>query len=102
MAPMSQTVGTRDWRQGDRGDAVRGRAASKDALSAVFGISGERARRPAPGRVGHVLTTLYDEIVMERLYPGKTQLNRCLQELVTEAEQVLNLNPGFRHRLPYM
>jgi hypothetical protein len=49
-------------------------------------------------QLGRVLATLYDEIVVERLYPGKTQLNRSLQELVTEAEQVLNLNPGFRRR----
>jgi len=49
-------------------------------------------------QLGRVLATLYDEIVVERLYSGKTQLNRSLQGLVTEAEQVLNLNPGFRRR----
>ena len=49
-------------------------------------------------QLGRVVATLYDEIVVERLYPGKTQLNRSLQALVTEAEQVLNLNPGFRRR----
>ncbi|MCL4872402.1 MAG: transposase [Anaerolineae bacterium] len=49
-------------------------------------------------QMGRVYATLYDEIVSERLYSGKTQLNRCLPELVAEAETVLNLNPGFRQR----
>jgi hypothetical protein len=49
-------------------------------------------------QLGRVYATLYDEIVSERLYCGKTQLNRCLPELVAEAEAVLNLNPGFRKR----
>lgn len=49
-------------------------------------------------QLGRVYATLYDEIVMERLYSGRTQLNRSLQELVTAAEAVLNLNRGFRKR----
>lgn len=49
-------------------------------------------------QMGRVYATLYDEIVSERLYPGKTQLNRSLLELVTDAETILNLNPGFRKR----
>jgi hypothetical protein len=49
-------------------------------------------------QLGRVYATLYDEIVSERLYCGKTQLNRSLSELVTDAETVLNLNPGFRKR----
>jgi hypothetical protein len=49
-------------------------------------------------QLGRVAATLYDEIVVERLYPGKTQLNRSLQALVTEAEQILDLNPGLRRR----
>lgn len=49
-------------------------------------------------QLGRVYATLYDEIVSERLYPGKTQLNRSLVELVTDAETVLNLNAGFRKR----
>jgi hypothetical protein len=49
-------------------------------------------------QLGRVVATSYDEIVVERLYPGKTQLNRSLQPLVIEAEQVLELNPGFRRR----
>ena len=49
-------------------------------------------------QLGRVVATWYDEIVVERLYPGQVQLNRSLQELVHEAEQVLDLNPGFRRR----
>ena len=49
-------------------------------------------------QVGRTYATLYDEIISERLYGGKTQLNRSLTELVTDAETVLNLNPGFRKR----
>ncbi len=49
-------------------------------------------------QLGRLVATLYGEIVVERLYPGKTQLNRSLQPLVMEAEQVLGLNPGFRRR----
>jgi len=49
-------------------------------------------------QLGRVYATLYDEIVSERLYQGKTQLNRSLLELVTDAETVLNLNAGFRKR----
>ena len=49
-------------------------------------------------QLGRVYATLYDEIVSERLYRGKTQLNRSLADLVTDAETILNLNPGFRQR----
>lgn len=49
-------------------------------------------------QLGRVYASLYDEIVCEQLYRGKTQLNRSLLELVSAAESVLNLNPGFRKR----
>jgi hypothetical protein len=49
-------------------------------------------------QVGRTYATLYDEIVSERLYGGKTQLNRSLTELVTDAENVLDMNSGFRKR----
>jgi hypothetical protein len=37
------------------------------------------------------LATRYDEIVIDRLYDGKRQLHRSLQELLTSAEDVLEL-----------
>jgi hypothetical protein len=50
-------------------------------------FSGHRGRR---GRqLGRVTATLYDEIVVERLYPGNVQLERSLQGLVKVAEDVL-------------
>ncbi|MCP4182662.1 MAG: transposase, partial [Hyphomicrobiales bacterium] len=49
-------------------------------------------------QLGRVYATLYDEIVSERLYKGKIQLNRSLQGLITDAETVLNLNRGFRNQ----
>jgi hypothetical protein len=53
-------------------------------------FSGQKNRR---GRqVGRVTATLYDEIVAERLYGGKRQLDKSLPELVAAAEQVLELD----------
>jgi hypothetical protein len=49
-------------------------------------------------QLGRVYATRYDEIVSERLYNGKTQLNRSLGELVIDAETVLNLNATRRKR----
>ncbi len=59
-------------------------------------FAGQRNRR---GRqLGRVVATLYDEIVVDRLYPGKIQLERSLQELVTAAEKVLDLTRVRRQR----
>lgn len=55
-------------------------------------FAGEKNKR---GRqLGRVTATLYDEIVVERLYNGKTQLDRSLQELVAAAADVLGLEPA--------
>ena len=59
-------------------------------------FAGKKNRR---GRqLGRVAATLYDEIVVDRLYPGKIQLERSLQELVTAAERVLGLDQVRRQR----
>ena len=42
-------------------------------------------------QLGRVLVTNYDEVVVDRLYPGKRQLNNSFQELATAAEEVLAL-----------
>ncbi len=47
-------------------------------------------------QLGRVLATQYDEIVVERLYDGKRQLHRSLQELLTGAEEVLELQENKR------
>jgi hypothetical protein len=49
-------------------------------------------------QLGRVLATGYDEIVVERLYDGKRQLNTSLQELLTAAEAVLELAENRRKR----
>ncbi len=42
-------------------------------------------------QLGRVLATWYDEIIIDRLYPGKRQLDHCLQELLTATEETLEL-----------
>lgn len=42
-------------------------------------------------QLGRVLATLYDEIIVDRLYDGKRVLHRSLQELLLNAEDVLEL-----------
>jgi hypothetical protein len=57
-------------------------------------FSDKRNRR---GRqLGRVVATLYDEIVVDKLYDGKTQLQSSLQSLVQRAEETLNLNQAQR------
>jgi hypothetical protein len=59
-------------------------------------FSGKRNRR---GRqLGRVLATHHGEVVVDRLYPGKRQMERSLQELVTAAEEVLQLGEKRRKR----
>lgn len=59
-------------------------------------FAGQKNRR---GRqLGRVVATLYDEIVVDRLYDGKRQLDRSLQELVMTAEAVLDLSAERRHQ----
>lgn len=59
-------------------------------------FAGQKNRR---GRqLGRVVASLYDEVVVERLYNGKTQLDRSLQALMSAAEEVLDLEEGHRQR----
>jgi len=59
-------------------------------------FSGKKNRR---GRqLGRVAVTLYDEIVVEHLYSGKTQLERSLQPLVAAAEEMLDLDKARRQQ----
>ncbi len=59
-------------------------------------FAGQKNRR---GRqLGRVVATLYDEIVVDRLYDGKRQLDRSLQELVTATKAVLTLSAEQRHQ----
>ncbi len=49
-------------------------------------------------QLGRVLATDYDEIVMDRLYEGKRQLNRSLKELLLTTEETLELAENRRKR----
>jgi len=67
---------------------------------AAFATPGYFARqRNRRGRqLGRVWCTWYDEVVVDQLYSGNTVLPAVLQELVIEAEQVLELDPIRRCR----
>jgi len=57
---------------------------------------GKRGRR---GRqIGRVWATLHEEIIVDRLYSGKIQLEKSFQQLVEMAEDVLDLVPAKRER----
>ncbi|MGD0611033.1 MAG: hypothetical protein ABSB41_05920 [Anaerolineales bacterium] len=49
-------------------------------------------------QLGRVLASWYDEIVVDKLYNGKRQLDSSLPELVLEAEKALNLDESRRRR----
>lgn len=67
---------------------------------AAFASAGYFARqRNRRGRqLGRVWCSWYDEVVVDQLYPGNTVLPAVLQELVSAAERVLELNPARRRR----
>ena len=59
-------------------------------------FAGEKNRR---GRqLGRVLASWYEEIVVDKLYNGKRQLDTSLPELVLQAENALKLNETRRRR----
>ena len=49
-------------------------------------------------QVGRVLASNYNEVVVDRLYPGSVQLERSLQALVVASEAVLELGSARRQR----
>ena len=68
----------------------------KAALATSGYFAKQRNRR---GRqLGRVLATHYHEIVVDRLFDGKTQLIRALLPLVVAAEKTLELDAAKRHR----
>ena len=86
------------WRQWQLLDIdLTGRPCGRKAAFASKGyFAHQRNRR---GRqVGYVLATAYEEIVVERLFAGKTQLTTALPSLVEAAEQTLALAEAKRQR----
>lgn len=76
---------------------LTGRPCGPKAAFATPGyFSRQRNRR---GRqVGYVLATYYEEVVVEKVFAGKEQLNVALRPLVEAAEQVLELDDAKRRR----
>jgi hypothetical protein len=68
----------------------------KAALATTGYFAKQRNRRGRP--LGRVLATRYHEIVIDRLFDGKTQLNVALLPLVSAAERTLELNAAKRER----
>src|SRR2546430_11165001 len=68
----------------------------KAALASKGYFAKQRNRR---GRqVGRVLATRYDEVVVDQLFSGTTQLSTALHPLVTAAAQTLDLDAAQRAR----
>jgi hypothetical protein len=68
----------------------------KAALATKGYFAKQRNRR---GRqLGRVLASRYGEIVVDRLFDGKTQLTRALQPLILAAEATLQLDEDTRRR----
>ena len=67
---------------------------------AAFATKGYFAKqRNRRGRqLGRVLASHYEEIVVDRLFDGKTQLTRALQPLILAAEATLQLDEDQRRR----
>ncbi len=67
---------------------------------AAFATKGYFAKqRNRRGRqLGRVLASRYQEVVVDRLFDGKTQLTRALQPLLLAAEETLHLDADTRRR----
>jgi hypothetical protein len=76
---------------------MTGQPCGKKAAFASKGYFAKQRNRRGR-QLGRVLATWYEEIVVDRLYDGKTQLPKAFQELVLAAEQVLELDETKRQR----
>jgi len=74
----------------------RGPCGPKAAFATKGYFAKQRNRR---GRqLGRVLASRYGEVVVDRLFDGKTQLTRALQPLVLAAEETLQLDEARRRQ----
>jgi hypothetical protein len=76
---------------------MTGRPCGRKAAFASKGYFAKQRNRRGR-QEGYVLASWYEEIVVERLFDGKTQLNRALQPLLEAAEETLQLNKAQRTR----
>ena len=76
---------------------MTGRPCGKKAKFASKGYFAKQRNRRGR-QEGYVIGTWYEEIVVERLFEGKTQLNKALRPLIEAAEGVLELDEPKRQR----
>jgi hypothetical protein len=76
---------------------MTGQPCGKKAAFASKGYFAKQRNRRGR-QLGRVLVTWYEEIVVDRLYDGKTQLPKAFQALVLAAEKVLELDETQRQR----
>ena len=76
---------------------MTGRPCGKKAKFASKGYFAKQRNRRGR-QEGYVIGTWYEEIVVERLFDGKTQLNKALRPLIEASEQVLELDERKRQR----
>jgi hypothetical protein len=76
---------------------LSGAPCGKNAEGASKGYFAKQRNRRGR-QIGCVLASRYDEIVVQRLYPGTTQLTSARPELVAAAEQTLELDAEKRAR----
>ena len=70
----------------------------KQATFATKGYFANQARNRRGRQLGRVLATRYQEVVVDRLFPGNCQLNATLQTPVTAAQNTLQLTREQRSR----
>jgi hypothetical protein len=76
---------------------MTGRPCGKKARFASKGYFAKQRNRRGR-QEGYVIGTWYEEIVVERLFDGKTQLNSALRPLIEAAETILELDKAKRKR----
>ena len=76
---------------------MTGRPCGRKAALATKGYFAKQRNRRGR-QEGYLIATWYEEIVVERVYEGTTQLNRALRPLVEAAETCLELDEGKRNR----
>jgi len=76
---------------------MTGRPCGRKAKFASKGYFAKQRNRRGR-QEGYVIGTWYEEIVAERLFDGKTQLNAALQPLIEAAETALELDENKRRR----
>jgi hypothetical protein len=76
---------------------MSGRPCGKKAKFASKGYFAKQRNRRGR-QEGYVLGTWYEEIVVERLFAGKIQLNQALRPLIEASESVLELEEAKRKR----